>query len=119
MKIIDILVNIASNKEVPREIKYNNTVYLYYSIDKDYYKKGFGRNKKDSLFENLFNYIQTNVILNAEVEIIEEEKADIEQLDPFNYDEFKNMTPEERYKATIEEYYKINELVIAINKLKK
>ena len=97
MKIIDILVNIANHKEVPQKIKYNDAIYVYNSTD-----------------------IQTDVILNSEVEIIEKERnTDIEQLDPFNYDEFKNMTSEERYKATIEEYCKINELVIALNKIKK
>lgn len=69
-------------------------------------------------FQNRFlNY----EVLAKEFEIIEpvEENEDIEQLDPFNYDEFKNMTSKERFEATIVEYDKINELVIAINKLKK
>ena len=36
MKIIDLLVKIANGEEVPKKIKWEDTIYAYSESDKDY-----------------------------------------------------------------------------------
>lgn len=127
MKIIDILVNIAGNKEVPKEIKYKNTLYVFNKIAREYYQKNHNEDDDYSLFENIFKYIKTDLILNGEVEIIEEDK-DIEEMkiegkdgtvdEVFSYENGDNL-----YSLSLFCAYtlprKINKLVREINKIKK
>lgn len=113
MKIIDILVNIANRKEVPKKIKYDDAIYVYSPIDKGYYQIGHGEDERYALLENLFNYIQTDVILNSEVKIIEEEKA-IKEVELYQE---KGDTLIGRNMWSF--YYKINELVREVNRIKK
>lgn len=67
MKIIDILVNIANGKKVPKKIKYQGSIFTYNEEEKDY----------ETWFENksclsLFNLVYITPFLNDEIEIIEE-----------------------------------------------
>ena len=50
-------------------------------------------------------------------EIIKEKPKEIEELELVSLEEFKTMTPEERYHVTAIEYDKINELTKAVNYL--
>lgn len=67
MKIIDLLVKIANGEDVPKKIKYEDTIYYFNTEEKRYLK------------ENLMSWIGLcddyllDVILNDEVEIIEED----------------------------------------------
>jgi hypothetical protein len=63
MKVIDLLIKIANDEEVPKIIKYNDYV-LYYEKDmKDYYDKEVNHPLLDT---------QCQFILNDEVEVIED-----------------------------------------------
>lgn len=64
MKVIDLLNRIANNEEVPKKIKFDNIIFEY---DGDYYSS-----ETNTLLEG-YCYLTTSV-LNAEVEIIEEDK---------------------------------------------
>lgn len=68
MKIIDILVKIANNEEVPKKIKYQDKIWEYKEYNSDY------KNEDINLFEDLFKKFNTKYFINAEVEIIEEPK---------------------------------------------
>lgn len=68
MKVIDLLVKIANNEEVPQKIRYNNKLWEFQRIDGDY------KNENSYLFEYLFKYLNTKSFINNEVEIIEEDK---------------------------------------------
>ena len=109
MKVIDLLNKIANGEEVPKKIKYNDTTYTYHErVEKIY---GFVDEQGTYLEEQ---YYITGV-LNHEVEIIEEDK-EIEELDAISYyDETKTLYQIDYEKAQD----KINELVKAVNELKK
>lgn len=69
MKIIDLLNKIANGEEVPKEIKYNNSVYTYNNVEESYEVKG------DEIIFDLHNELSKlkGNALNDEVEIIEED----------------------------------------------
>ena len=109
MKIIDILNKINNNEEVPEKVKYEDTIFEYNKEQKDYIHK---KDKDGWVSETLlFKVMDTHfidVLLRAEVEVIEENK-EIEELDEM---QIINARPEINAK-------KINELVRAVNKLNK
>lgn len=78
IKIIDILCKINCNEEVPYKIKYNDIEYKYDYEIQDYYTSD-GK----FLFETLFTNIETQKLLDKEVEILdkEDEFEDIEEVD--------------------------------------
>lgn len=106
MKVIDILVNIASKKEVPQKIKYgdiiwqfNGSTYEDKTQDLDSYKRYF------------FGKYNLN-ILNHEIEIIEEKPKKIKTIN------FRNEKGETLIGANMWEfYYRLNELRNAVNYL--
>ena len=80
MKIIDILNKINNNEEVPEKIKFDDTVFEY---DKE--QKEYNHRKDDGFYETLLYRVMTthfiDVLLEAEVEVIEENKEIEEKLD--------------------------------------
>ena len=80
MKIIDILNKINNNEEVPEKIKFDDTIFEYNEKQKEYNHK-----KDNGYYETLLYRIMTthfiDVLLRAEVEVIEENKEIEEKLD--------------------------------------
>ena len=76
IKIIDLLNKIA-NGEIPKEIKYNNYFLSWDDVDKDYYCEYYG-----NLFTYLFSNVQTTVVLDYEIEIIEDNDKTDEEAKP-------------------------------------
>ncbi len=123
MTIIDILNNIANKKEVPEKVKYNNKIYIYDCITKDYYEN-FDKILEKSLFGYLFSNQKTDHFINKEVEIIGEDKEIEDILTKYNADTEKvgityaNST----YELSQQEVIitdKVNELIKAVNKINK
>lgn len=83
IKIIDLLIKIANNEEVPKKIKYEDEIWE--CSKEEYYSCKDGRILLGDLF---FNYkIQT--FINDEVEIIEEpKKIEYEQIEELTCNEF-------------------------------
>lgn len=78
VKLIDILCLISLNEKLPEKIKYNNQIYSYCDVTKDYYYTYFGINIY--LFKTLFSKYIT--FLNDEIEVLhkEDEFEDIEEI---------------------------------------
>ena len=72
MKIIDLLNKIANGKEVPKKIKWEDTIYVYSDYDKDYLEFPFSEEEYQGLF-CMKDSILTQ-FLNDEVETIEEKE---------------------------------------------
>ena len=125
MKIIDLLVKISQGEKMPKKIKYEGYVWEYDKVAKDYY-----RNNIDGeyiyLFRDLFE--KTIYFLNNVVEIIEEDKK-IEKLEPVRGSDLSDLTDKDmvlKNNALIElcktlnnMNNKINELIDAVNELKR
>lgn len=123
MKIIDLLNKINNNEEVPEKIKFDNTVF---ELEEN--RKEYSFQKENGFFETLLYRVMTthfiNVLLEAEVEVIEEEE--IEEIDELR---IAGITTEEmESKIKLKEVLndtlydikeKTNELVRAVNKLNK
>ena len=108
IRIIDLLNKIAKGEEVPKKIKYKDIEFDYFEGSPVKYHANFLGVQS----QPLCNYYDDNN-LNDEVEIIEEDKK-IEELDIS--DRKKRV---DCYPLTVEIMAKINELVRAINELKK
>ena len=105
IKIIDLFNKIANNVKVPKKIKFRGETYYYSKPDKFYYCDGYSIYRELSFITNS---------LNAEVEIIEEEK-EIEKIGEI-YDGFTDSYHDTCLETAIK---KVDELVDEINKLKK
>lgn len=117
MKIIDILNKIANGEEVPKKIKYDARI-MEYDHNKQDYNGYYSNGNGNWLFQYLFDKCRdTKHFINDEVEIIEEKPEPIEELKLVSFEEFKTMTPGERYRVTIAEYDRINKLIKAVNYL--
>jgi hypothetical protein len=110
MKIIELLNKIANNENVPKKIKFEGLIYSWDKIGYLHYKDDYYR--ECSLLEGL----RVELVLNAEVEIIEDEEEiqSIEKLNP--YDTYFRDGTELVYKLM---YDKINEIAMKVNKLDK
>lgn len=113
MKIIDLLVKTSESEDPPKKIKYKNHIWYYDKMTQDYC-----RNDTDGLyvylFQNLFQS-ETDIFINDEVEIIEENK-EIEKL------EFEEGKVDDKLflaKYITHNRKKINELIDEINKMKE
>ena len=113
MKVIDLLNKIANGEEVPKIIKYQNSYYKFYERLKDFYNyKKIDINTMEYLDSYLEDeYFLTNILTN-EVEIIKgkeiiEEDKEIEELDT------------SEGISVVHCAYKINELIKALNELRK
>lgn len=102
IKVIDLLVKIANNEEVPKKIKTDTGIF---KLEIGYDQLCYRRNDNAIL---TFDYYIENNKLNNEVEIIEEPKK-IEKLrfTGDGYVDYTNVIP------------KINELIDEINNLKE
>ena len=78
VKLIDILCLMSLNEKIPEKIKYDNQVYNYCDVTKDYYYTIYGINIY--LFKTLFSTPTT--FLNNEIEVLEEIKK-IEDIEEF------------------------------------
>ena len=117
MKVIDLLNKINNNEEIPEKIKFDDTIFKYDKRQKEYnHKKDNGY--YETLLYRVMNTHFIDVLLKAEVEVIEENKG-IKELNKISYDEFKYTDNKHRFDLTNIEYDKINELVRAVNKLNK
>ena len=107
MKIIDLLNKINNNEKVPEKVKYEDTIFEYNEKQREYNHK-----KDNGYYETLLYRVMTthfiDVLLRAEVEVIEEKK-EIEELDEM---QIINARPEVNAE-------KINELIRAVNKINK
>ena len=76
IRIIDLLNKISNGEEVPLKIKYPNKEkeYIYDLNIQDY------RCDDTLIFNTLFSKYRTNFFINDEVEIIEEQKSDMQKL---------------------------------------
>ncbi len=112
MKIIDLLNIWVNNKDkLPKKIKIKNKIFEYREFGDLYVTS-------DKSCFLITDYLDSIGKLNAEVEIIEENKT-IEELKKISYDEFKYTDNKHRFDLTNIEYDKINELIRAVNKINK
>ena len=119
MKVIDLSNKINKGEEIPKKVKYEDTIFAYDKDRKEYIYELDDWCSETILFKitnEHTHFIQD--LLKAEVEVIEENK-EIEELNKISYDEFKYTDTEHRFDLTNIEYDKINELVRAVNKLIK
>lgn len=123
IKIIDLFIKIANGEEVPQKIKYCDKCWIYEKRyqDYDYKKDGY---TDGILLQDLFRgYDNTLNILNFELEIIEEEK-EIEKIKSNGiefYSDYINAWIKKEETVAYCEYLmnKINELIDAVNELKR
>ena len=111
IRIIDLLNKIANGEEVPQKIKFRGFEYWYEENMEDY--KNAQTEYSDYIIGAKFHYTGW---LNFEVEIIEEEK-EIEKIRNINIDMDGNEI--ERTPNNYELKDKINELIDAVNELKR
>ena len=128
IKVIDLLNIISKGEEVPEKIKYKNEIWEYYEDITNYIRPG----KPNTLFTMYY----IHKILNEEIEIIEEEE-EIEKLDVALLGQCDNWLRCPTNKVTKQDvelnpyiidnirentlYFqrKINELIDAVNKIRK
>ena len=108
MKVIDLLNKIANGEEVPKIIKYDETIYLFRNYDYKEYsiEKGIC-DEQTSWIEDKFDFYK----INDEVEIIEEDKK-IEKIKILNCD---NYVKKENYETILT----MQEIALDISTLKK
>ena len=109
IKIIDLMQKCANKENIPERILYKNTAFVlndckcYYNEEKD---------------ERLLDYIiPTFSNLNEEVEILEDNTEEIEELDEWITKRNGEVTQQEGKR--LEMCYKIDELVKAVNQIRK
>ena len=107
IKIIDLVNRIESGEKVPEKIKYNQLEFKY--------DKGSGKyiRKNSSIITWFCIERFTNDFLNKTVEILEDNTEEIEEL------EITEIIQNRLVKEIKENREKINELVKAVNKLRK
>lgn len=106
--VIELLNNFIKGKEPKGKFKVSDGTILK-SLEELLEYEGL----KDELYD-------IKMILESltdKVEILEEKPEPIEELKLVSSEEFKTMTPEERYHVTAIEYDKINEINKAVNYL--
>lgn len=107
--VIELFNRMARNEELPEKIKYRNCEFR--KIEGEGISPDYSNDDSDSILE----YVNSEAVsLNEIVEILEDNIEEIEELNP-NDIYFKDGT-ELVYKLM---YNKINELVKAINKIRK
>ena len=107
MKIIDLLNKINKGEEIPEKVKYEDTIFEYDKDRKEYIHKVDDWYSETLLFKITNEHTHfIRDLLEAEVEVIEENK-EIEELNDNDIYDFNHLS------------LKINELVQAVNKLNK
>ena len=104
IKIIDLLNKIANGEELPKKIKFLNSIW-------EYCKDGSTQDYINDYYTCLMGFVAINKVdLNDEAEIIEEPKK-IEKID------FGTLNTQKEKNRAMKDT--INELIDEINKLKK
>lgn len=115
IKIIDLLIKKANDEEMPVVIKYENFKYYWIELMEDYENEN-----EDYLFQNISDVIE---MLNDEVEIIvDEEDKKIKKIKSLNNVGNCPNLVEFGDKQQLNNHIlkdKINEIIDAINELKK
>lgn len=110
MKIIDLLNKINNGEEVPKKVKFDNTIFEY---DKN--QKEYNHQNHNGYYETLLYRVMTShfidVLLRAEVEVIEE--IDIQKIKPFIIPRIAKSDEEDMWTDRII----INKLIKAVKKL--
>ena len=104
MVIIDLLNKISKNEIVPKQIKYQNTIYIFDETDSTYY------DENDKTFFQTYNY----KILNDTVEILQEENDEWKVIN--NIDVLQDILSTNKIEVLIEN---IGDIQIKINQLIK
>ena len=117
IKMIELLNMIANGEEMPKEIKLDNEVFVYIGKWEQYVTK----EEEIPLLRRICDYNYSG--LNDEVEILEDNTEEIEEIQEIS-DEYFNMLSDEAKVKWLKSYIKedrnkINELVKAVNKLRK
>lgn len=124
MKIIDLLNKIANKEDLPKKIRFKDVEYIKKEDnfnDISYYES------TTSKYDLLTKRINTTVVLNDEVELIEDEKIDIQKVASikYNFDKESYTVKDinEAFKTFVKllgmQSDKINELVQAVKQLDK
>lgn len=111
IKVIDLLNKIANRETVPKKIKWRDKIWNYVEKEQDYINYW---NNRGRYFMSNLNDIRTKDFITDEVEILDE-SDEIEKLDKdgtFINDEIS-------HQSIINMQNKINELIEAVNQLKK
>ena len=104
MKVIDLYLKVNRGKEFPKKVKYEGIIYTYNEDIDDYTNPDYPN--------GLMGIMDTLDSLNLDVEIIEEDK-DIKEVELYQ-DKGNTLIGKNMWSF----YYKINELVREVNKLK-
>ena len=82
IKIIDLLNKIANEEEVPKKVKYLNRIYKFYKGEKDYISYDDEKTKwcGQTLLFNIMECHHITELLEAKVEILEDNTEEIEEL---------------------------------------
>ena len=107
MKIIDLLNKINNNEEVPKKVKFGNTIFRYSETKKEYIHD-IDDWHGESLLYRVMNTHFISDLLKAEVEVIKENKE---------IKEFK--TEYTMRNMDMQFQNKMNEIIRAVNKLNK
>ena len=115
IKIIDLLNKKANDEEMPKKIKFENFIYIWRDIQKDYFCEQINHSLESIIGEYLFEN------LNLEVGIIEEDK-EIEKIDVIDYDKCINYVTHKEKEILLQirkTQIKFNELIDKVNSLEK
>lgn len=122
IKIIDLLNKIANGENLPKKIKYYNVIWKL-KTEKDYFDNG------DVDFLNEYFENQLTDSLNDEIEILEDNKEEIEELEitSTSENEFDKWYVNNKHIANqgssdmafVDIVNKLNEVIRAVNKLKE
>ncbi len=110
IRVIDLLNKIANREIIPFKLKCGSTIYYFSEYHQDYVIDL----SKDVIDTNVYfikDLVGTNE-LNDEVEVLEEDK-EIEEL------EVEKLLQTKKWKRDKKAWNKINELIKAVNELKK
>ena len=102
--VIKLLNKISKNEIVPKQIKYQNTIYIFDETDSTYY------DENDKTFFQTYNY----KILNDTVEILQEENDEWKVIN--NIDVLQDILSTNKIEVLIEN---IGDIQIKINQLIK
>ena len=111
MKIIELLNKIANGEDVPKKIKFEGLIYTWDKIGYLHYKDDYCR--ECSFLEGL----RVELVLNAEVEIIEdEEEIDIQSIEEIKEVFIENSSCGEDVKFLARKYNLILQAVKQLDK---
>ena len=104
------LLGLIKESKAPKKIDYYGDIYVFAGDDYSL------NDERERWLITQYDYVLAK-FMQEEVEIIGEEK-EIEKLLLPSFEEFKNMTPAQRYKVTAIEYDVLNELIDVINDMR-